>query len=127
MPLPDTIVVFALMPVPVRRAPTGSVAVVLNVSAVPEILAVTVLVGGTAVIANGCWLETTYDVLLPDWMTLPAPMPVPVRTSPAASVAGESKVSVVPTRLPVSNLAAGVTFIGTLVRGDAVGRGGNTV
>ena len=90
MPLPDTIVVFALMPVPVRRAPTGSVADVLNVSAVPEILAVTVLVGGTAVISNGCWLETTYDVLLPDWMTLPAPMPVPVRTSPAASVAGES-------------------------------------
>jgi hypothetical protein len=59
VPLPDTIAVFAVIPVPVRTAPTGSVADVLNVSVVPEILPVTVLVGGTAVIANGCWLETT--------------------------------------------------------------------
>jgi hypothetical protein len=66
VPLPDTIVVPTVIPVPVRTELPGSVADELNVSVVPEILPVTDMAAGTELIVRGCQLETTYDVLLPD-------------------------------------------------------------
>ena len=89
-------------PVPVTRAAAGSVADVLSVSELPEILPLTNMDGVWAVIGIDCVGEIWYELLLPEKTVVPGIIPLADRVDPLTSAVFELNVSVVPEIVPVT-------------------------